>query len=106
MNAALELAYYQPILPILNELNYLENKETSKANNESKIRVLKNGPYLVSGNVPLRKIGKSTLNSIEKFAIKKKMTFIEAFYASSEINTINQQNLLKLKKTQQKSNSK
>ncbi|MBU4450195.1 MAG: UvrD-helicase domain-containing protein [Actinobacteria bacterium] len=41
-------------------------------------------------NVPLRKIGKSTLNSIEKFAIKKKMTFIEAFYASSEINTINQ----------------
>jgi len=41
-------------------------------------------------NVPLRKIGKSTLNSIEKFAIKKKMTFIEAFYSSSEINIINQ----------------
>ncbi len=41
-------------------------------------------------NVPLRKIGKSTLNSIEKFAIKKKMTFIEAFYRNSEINTINQ----------------
>ncbi|MCL5070258.1 MAG: UvrD-helicase domain-containing protein [Actinobacteria bacterium] len=41
-------------------------------------------------NVPLRKLGKSTLNSIEQFAIKRKMTFIEAFYASSEINTINQ----------------
>jgi CDGSH-type Zn-finger protein len=34
----------------------LENKETSKANNNSKIRVQKNGPYLVSGNVPLRKM--------------------------------------------------
>jgi CDGSH-type Zn-finger protein len=37
-------------------LNHLENKETSKAKNDSKIRVIKNGPYLVSGNVPLRKM--------------------------------------------------
>jgi CDGSH-type Zn-finger protein len=37
-------------------LNYLENKEVSKTNNDSKIRVLKNGPCLVSGNVPLRKM--------------------------------------------------
>jgi len=34
----------------------LKNKETSKVKNDSKIRVLKNGPYLVSGNVPLRKM--------------------------------------------------
>jgi CDGSH-type Zn-finger protein len=34
----------------------LEKKETSKINNDSKIRVSKNGPYLVSGNVPLRKM--------------------------------------------------
>jgi len=34
----------------------LENKETSKVKNDSKIWVLKNGPYLVSGNVPLRKM--------------------------------------------------
>ena len=34
----------------------MENKETSKANFDSKIRVLKNGPYLVSGSVPLRKM--------------------------------------------------
>jgi len=31
----------------------LENKETSKANDNSQVRVLKNGPYLVSGNIPL-----------------------------------------------------
>ena len=31
----------------------MENKETSKANDNSKIQVLKNGPYLVSGNIPL-----------------------------------------------------
>ena len=34
----------------------MENKETSKLNNDSKIRVLKNGPYLVSGSLPLRKM--------------------------------------------------
>jgi CDGSH-type Zn-finger protein len=34
----------------------LENKETSKVKNDSKIRVLKNGPYLISGSVPLRKM--------------------------------------------------
>jgi CDGSH-type Zn-finger protein len=37
-------------------LNHLENKETSKVKNDSKIRVLKNGPYLISGSVPLRKM--------------------------------------------------
>ncbi len=51
-------------------------------------------------NVPLRKIGKSTLNSIEKFAIKKKMTFIEAFYRNSEINTINQKTKERINKFQ------
>jgi CDGSH-type Zn-finger protein len=34
----------------------LESKETLKTLSDSKIRVLKNGPYLVSGNVPLRKM--------------------------------------------------
>ena len=34
----------------------MENKETSKANDNSKIRVLKNGPYLVYGNTPLIKM--------------------------------------------------
>jgi CDGSH-type Zn-finger protein len=34
----------------------LENTETSKAKNNSRIRVLKNGPYLVSGNTPLIKM--------------------------------------------------
>ena len=33
----------------------MENKETSKANDNSRIRILKNGPYLVSGNIPLLK---------------------------------------------------
>ena len=37
-------------------MNCLEKKELSKANDKTKIRVLKNGPYLVSGNVPLRKM--------------------------------------------------
>ena len=41
-------------------------------------------------NVPGRKIGKNTLELIEKFAIKNKMTFIEAFYRNSEINMLNQ----------------
>jgi CDGSH-type Zn-finger protein len=31
----------------------LENKETSKLNDNTKIRVLKNGPYMVYGNIPL-----------------------------------------------------
>jgi CDGSH-type Zn-finger protein len=34
----------------------LENKVASKISKNSKIRVLKNGPYLVSGSVPLRKM--------------------------------------------------
>ncbi|HEX7482908.1 MAG TPA: CDGSH iron-sulfur domain-containing protein [Candidatus Bathyarchaeia archaeon] len=34
----------------------MENYEKSKASNDSKIRVLKNGPYLISGSVPLRKM--------------------------------------------------
>jgi CDGSH-type Zn-finger protein len=34
----------------------LENKETSKVKNDLKIWVLENGPYLVSGSVPLRKM--------------------------------------------------
>jgi len=34
----------------------MENTQTSKANANSKIRVLKNGPYLVSGNTPLIKM--------------------------------------------------
>jgi CDGSH-type Zn-finger protein len=37
-------------------MNCLENKELPKANDKIKIRVLKNGPYLVSGNVPLTKM--------------------------------------------------
>jgi CDGSH-type Zn-finger protein len=37
-------------------MNRLENKEIPKANDKIKIRVLKNGPYLVSGSVPLRKM--------------------------------------------------
>lgn len=41
-------------------------------------------------NVPGRKIGKNTLELIEKFAQKNKMTFIEAFYRNSEINVLNQ----------------
>ncbi len=36
-------------------MTQLDNKETSKDDN-IKIRVLKNGPYLVSGGVPLRKM--------------------------------------------------
>jgi CDGSH-type Zn-finger protein len=34
----------------------LENKETLKENVDSKIRVLKDGPYIVSGNIPLVKM--------------------------------------------------
>jgi len=34
----------------------LENKELPKTNDKIKIRVLKNGPYIVSGNVPLRQM--------------------------------------------------
>jgi DNA helicase-2/ATP-dependent DNA helicase PcrA len=41
-------------------------------------------------NVPGRKIGKNTLELIEKFALKNKMTSIEAFYRNSEINMLNQ----------------
>ncbi len=41
-------------------------------------------------NVPGRKIGKNTLELIEKFALKNKMIFIEAFYRNSEINMLNQ----------------
>jgi CDGSH-type Zn-finger protein len=37
-------------------MNRLENKELPKANDKIKLRVLKNGPYLVSGSVPLRKM--------------------------------------------------
>jgi CDGSH-type Zn-finger protein len=37
-------------------MNCLENKDLPKVNDKIKIRVLKNGPYLVSGNVPLRKM--------------------------------------------------
>jgi len=37
-------------------MNHLENKELPKANDKIKIHVLKNGPYLVSGNIPLRKM--------------------------------------------------
>jgi DNA helicase-2/ATP-dependent DNA helicase PcrA len=36
-------------------------------------------------NVPRRKIGKSTIAVIEKYARKKNMTFCEAFYRSDEI---------------------
>ncbi len=34
----------------------LENKENAKSSDNSKIRVLKNGPYRVSGNIPLIKM--------------------------------------------------
>jgi CDGSH-type Zn-finger protein len=34
----------------------LENKESPKMPDNSKVRVLKNGPYLVSGNIPLIKM--------------------------------------------------
>lgn len=37
-------------------MNRLENKELPKANDKIKVRVLKNGPYIVSGSVPLRKM--------------------------------------------------
>ena len=37
-------------------MNQLENKELPKANDKIKIRVLKNGPYIVSGSMPLRKM--------------------------------------------------
>jgi CDGSH-type Zn-finger protein len=37
-------------------MNCLENKELPKVNDKIKIRVLKNGPYIVSGSVPLRKM--------------------------------------------------
>ena len=39
-------------------------------------------------NVPLRKIGKATLAQIEGFAQANRMTFVEAFYRSSEINSL------------------
>jgi ATP-dependent DNA helicase PcrA len=41
-------------------------------------------------NVPGRKIGKTTLQEIERFAIKNKVTFTEALYRNSEINTISE----------------
>jgi CDGSH-type Zn-finger protein len=34
----------------------LENKESPKKQDNSKVRVLKNGPYIVSGNIPLIKM--------------------------------------------------
>ena len=34
----------------------MENKETSKTNDNAKIKVLKNGPYIVSGDIPLIKM--------------------------------------------------
>jgi CDGSH-type Zn-finger protein len=34
----------------------LENKESQKTQDNSKVRVLKNGPYIVSGNIPLIKM--------------------------------------------------
>ena len=39
-------------------------------------------------NVPGRKIGKTTLGEIERFAVKNRMTFPEALYKNSEINMI------------------
>ncbi len=39
-------------------------------------------------NVPGRKIGKTTLHEIERFAIKNKVTFVEALYRNSEVDTI------------------
>lgn len=39
-------------------------------------------------NVPSRKIGKTTLSEIEKFAVNNKITFVEAFYNNNEIKTI------------------
>ncbi|MBM3707598.1 MAG: DNA helicase PcrA [Actinobacteria bacterium] len=39
-------------------------------------------------NVPGRKIGKSTLDEIERFAVRNKMTFMEAFYRNSEISSL------------------
>ncbi len=39
-------------------------------------------------NVPGRKIGKTTLQEIERFAIKNRVTFIEGLYRNSEIETI------------------
>ncbi len=39
-------------------------------------------------NVPGRKIGKTTLQEIERFAIKNKVTFTEALYRNIEISTI------------------
>jgi len=39
-------------------------------------------------NVPGRKIGKTTLQEIERFAIKNKITFTEALYRNNEISSI------------------
>lgn len=36
-------------------------------------------------NVPGRKIGRATLNEIEKFAVRNRITFIEAFHRNDEI---------------------
>ncbi len=41
-------------------------------------------------NVPARKIGKSTISEIEKFAVANKITFIEALHRNTEINSLNQ----------------
>jgi DNA helicase-2/ATP-dependent DNA helicase PcrA len=40
-------------------------------------------------NVPVRKIGKATLNEIEKFASRKNITFIESFHRYEEIGSLN-----------------
>lgn len=39
-------------------------------------------------NVPGRKIGRTTLEGIERFAVSEKITFPEALYNNSEINTL------------------
>jgi len=39
-------------------------------------------------NVPRRKIGKTTINHIEKFSIRQNMTFCEAFYRVDEIPSL------------------
>jgi DNA helicase-2/ATP-dependent DNA helicase PcrA len=56
------------------------------------LKLISNSRDLVSllriVNVPGRKIGKSTLDEIEKFAVRNKMTFMEAFYRNNEIYSL------------------
>ena len=53
------------------------------------LKLISNSKDLISllriVNVPGRKIGKSTIATIEKFAVRNKKTFIEAFYMVDEI---------------------